>query len=65
MDLGSNKQIKKSFSDILFSYLFSHGYLTISDENKYKLPNKEIKCEFLKKIAYHYKNLYEIDYIIF
>lgn len=47
MNLGSNYKITEETNNILFSYLFAAGYLSIDKTSgKYKLPNNEIKKEF-------------------
>jgi len=61
MNLGSNYEINESVNDILFSYLFSAGYLTVSGETGFKLPNNEIKTEFQNKLLEYYKQQYSVD----
>ena len=61
MNLGSNYEINESVTDILFSYLFSAGYLTVSGEKEFKLPNNEVKTEFQNKLLEYYKQQYNID----
>jgi hypothetical protein len=48
--------------DLLFSYLFITGYLTItSTTNEYSIPNKEIKVEFETKIKDYYNQIFNIS----
>ena len=61
MNLGSNYEINESVTDILFSYLFSAGYLTASGEKGFKLPNNEVRTEFQNKLLEYYKQQYNID----
>jgi len=65
MDLGSNCSIDESVTDILFSYLFAGGYLTVKSEKEFKLPNKEIRNEFQNKLLDHYKQQYNINVELF
>jgi|GEM_PF-1299266 len=68
---GSNYKITEAGIDILLSYLFSTGYLTIDSESfrqgvyKYKLPNYEIRKEFEGKLLEFYKREYNIDPSLF
>lgn len=61
MNLGSNYVINESVTDILFSYLFSAGYLTTSGEKGFKLPNNEVRTAFQNKLLEYYKQQYNID----
>jgi ribosome maturation factor RimP len=65
MNLGSNYQIDESVSDILFSYLFSAGYLTTDAVNRFKLPNNEVKTELQNKLLEYYEQQYNIDMELF
>jgi hypothetical protein len=48
--------------ELLFSYLFITGYLTITTEpNMYSIPNNEIKSVFKKKICDYYKVILSIS----
>ena len=61
--IGGNKEINDNGLEVLFSYLFIGGYLTI-DEAKtdhYRLPNREITHEMGKRLIRYYKTLYTID----
>jgi hypothetical protein len=59
--LKSNYEIYETSNSILFSYLFSAGYLTKTEnDNKFKLPNNEIKIEMQKKIIIFYCEQYKI-----
>jgi hypothetical protein len=61
--LGGNKKITKEGHDVLFSYLFTAGYLTLSEENRdfYVLPNREIKYEIGQRLITCYETIYKID----
>ncbi len=61
--LGGNKKITKEGRDVLFSYLFTAGYLTLSEKNQdcYVLPNREIKYEIGKQLITCYETIYKID----
>ncbi|AVP88050.1 hypothetical protein phytr_11250 [Candidatus Phycorickettsia trachydisci] len=60
---GNNSKINVLGLELIFSYFFITGYLTIVKENptKYQLPNKEIIKEFGKKIEEYYKTIFNID----
>lgn len=48
--------------NLLFSYLFVSGYLTITtNENKYALPNNKIKQEFRKIMIFYYDKIFNIS----
>ena len=63
--------IIRSTVDLFFSYIFAAGYLTISEEQKYKsttsikLPNYEVKSELEKKLVSYYKHVYNINSELF
>eukprot|EP00924_Labyrinthula_sp_SR-Ha-C_P010526 snap_masked-scaffold_70-processed-gene-0.44-mRNA-1 protein AED:1.00 eAED:1.00 QI:0/-1/0/0/-1/1/1/0/710 len=61
--IGGNKEINSVGLNLLFSYLFVGGYLTIDGKKKdfYELPNMEIKYEMRKKIINYYQDIYSID----
>eukprot|EP00924_Labyrinthula_sp_SR-Ha-C_P015304 augustus_masked-scaffold_9-processed-gene-13.18-mRNA-1 protein AED:1.00 eAED:1.00 QI:0/0/0/0/1/1/3/0/1030 len=61
--IGGNKEINSVGLNLLFSYLFIGGYLTIDGKKKdfYELPNMEIKYEMRKKIINYYRDIYSID----
>eukprot|EP00924_Labyrinthula_sp_SR-Ha-C_P015306 snap_masked-scaffold_9-processed-gene-13.100-mRNA-1 protein AED:1.00 eAED:1.00 QI:0/0/0/0/1/1/2/0/702 len=61
--IGGNKEINSVGLNLLFSYLFIGGYLTIDGKKKdfYELPNMEIKYEMRKKIINYYQDIYSID----
>ncbi len=65
INLSSNCKIDETVADLLFSYLFSAGYLTISEKGGFKLPNYEIKTEFQKKLLEYYKQQYNIPTELF
>eukprot|EP00924_Labyrinthula_sp_SR-Ha-C_P014209 augustus_masked-scaffold_59-processed-gene-0.7-mRNA-1 protein AED:1.00 eAED:1.00 QI:0/0/0/0/1/1/2/0/819 len=60
---GGNKKISLVGLNLLFSYLFIGGYLTIDGKKKdcYELPNMEIKYEMRNKIIDYYRDIYRID----
>ncbi len=61
-DHPGKKEISQNGVELLFSYLFITGYLTItSKHNEYTLPNKEIKTEFETKIKEYYKTIFNIE----
>jgi len=61
MDLGSNYEIYDNVNNILFSYLYSAGYITKTENNDFKLPNNEIKTELQSKLYLYYEQQYKID----
>lgn len=65
MNLGSHYKIDESVSDVLFSYLFSAGYLTVDETRGFRLPNNEIKVEFQRKLLEYYKQQYSVDIRLF
>ena len=62
--LGGNKEITQNGLTILFSYLFTGGYLTIDGnrENYYCLPNMELKYEMEERLITYYEDIYTVDY---
>ena len=54
-------EINKSGIDLVFSYLFITGYLTIQDEFNLRLPNKELKKEFSYYLQDYYDTIFNID----
>lgn len=61
--LSGNKEVNDNGLDVLFSYLFIGGYLTI-DESKadhYHLPNREITYEMGRRLITYYQTIYTID----
>lgn len=61
INLGSTTRVDEASVDLLFSYLFSSGYLTTASEGKFRLPNFEIITEMSKKLLVYYKQHYRID----
>ena len=63
--MGGNKVVEKEGANILFSYLFSLGYLTVDalDRNAYRLPNREIKHEMGKRLLEYYQTINTVDYV--
>ena len=60
--LRGNQAITRQGINVLFSYFFITGYLTIGDKGGlYKFPNKEIKYEMGNKILEYYETIYNID----
>ncbi len=61
--LSGNKTITQHGLDVLFSYLFIGGYLTIDENgaNHYRIPNKEITYEMQQRLISYYKTIYTID----
>lgn len=61
--MGGNKEITQGGMNILFSYLFILGYLTIDGktENHYQIPNMEIKHEMGKRLIEHYQTICTVD----
>jgi hypothetical protein len=43
------------------SFLFSAGYLTMTKNTDFKLPNNEIKNQMQKKILIYYEKLYKVE----
>ena len=67
MDEVSIENINATEKDLILSFLFSTGYLTLSKEKStilklYKMPNEEIKSVFKNYILKYYANLYGFDY---
>jgi hypothetical protein len=60
---GSNTEINAFGLDLIFSYFFITGYLTVVKESptEYQLPNKELIKEFGNKIQEYYKTIFNID----
>ena len=63
--IGSNIELNEPCTDILFSFLFACGYLTISENKKFKIPNQEIKLEFKKFLLSYFTYKYNLKYQIF
>jgi hypothetical protein len=61
MNLGSNYEIYNDVNNILFSILYSAGYITETENNDFKLPNNEIKTELQSKLYHYYEQQYKID----
>ena len=61
--MGSNKVVGEDGINILFSYLFILGYLTVDGLNhdSYKIPNMEIKHEMGKRLIEYYQTICTID----
>lgn len=61
--LGGNKEITQNGLDVLFSYLFIGGCLTIDGSilNHYRLPNMEITYEMGRRLITYYRTLCTID----
>lgn len=62
---NSNGKIEINFAgfELIFSYLFITGYLTIANDKntEFKLPNKEIKTELEKNLKNYYKTIFNIE----
>lgn len=55
-------EISPAGLELIFSYFFITGYLTnTSTRNEYKLPNKELRYEFIEKIKDYYKTIFNIE----
>lgn len=56
-------EINTAGFELIFSYLFITGYLTIANDKntEFKLPNKEIKTELEKKLKNYYKTIFNIE----
>ncbi|MGC0371947.1 MAG: hypothetical protein DGJ47_000648 [Rickettsiaceae bacterium] len=66
ISLGSNYTVTAKGVDVLFSYLFTAGYLTSTEKNNFfTLPNKEIKSSFKDKILDYYQVEYNISEKLF
>lgn len=61
--IGSNKVVGEDGINILFSYLFILGYLTVDGINhdSYQIPNMEIKHEMGKRLIEYYQTICTID----
>jgi hypothetical protein len=61
--IGSNKVVGEDGINILFSYLFILGYLTIDGLNhdSYQIPNMEIKHEMGKRLIEYYQTICTVD----
>ena len=57
--IGSNKVVGENGANILFSYLFILGYLTVDGLNhdSYQIPNMEIKHEMGKRLIEYYQTI--------
>ncbi len=60
--MGGNKKVEEAGVNLILSYLFTLGYLTIDGlrPNAYRLPNMEIKYEMGKRLLNYYQTLYTI-----
>ena len=60
--LEDNQYIEPRGIDVLFSYLFITGYLTIDEQEEgfYKFPNREISHEMGQYVIEHYKTIYRL-----
>ena len=56
-------EINSAGFELIFSYLFITGYLTIANDKntEFKLPNKEIKTELEKNLKNYYKTIFNIE----
>lgn len=64
--LGSNYQITGAGVNLLFSYLFFAGYLTMSEPPAaFRAPNNEIRNELGNKLLEYYQAQYTIDTRLF
>jgi hypothetical protein len=56
-------EINSAGFELIFSYLFITGYLTIANDKntEFKLPNKEIKTELEKNLKNYYKTIFSIE----
>ena len=56
-------EINSAGFELIFSYLFITGYLTIANDRntEFKLPNKEIKTELEKNLKNYYKTIFNIE----
>eukprot|EP01041_Mallomonas_annulata_P009068 gene9068-18788_t len=61
INLGSNQVITGHGFDVLFSYLFITGYLTIDDNQKFRLPNKDMRDVLGEKLHEYYQTSSNID----
>ncbi|KAL7479640.1 hypothetical protein ACHAW6_005363 [Cyclotella cf. meneghiniana] len=61
--IGGNMEISPDGLVVLFSYLFTGGYLTIDgyNHNSYRLPNMEIMYEMGKRLMKYYQHICTID----
>lgn len=61
--IGSNKVVGEDGVNVLFSYLFILGYLTVDglNHNSYQIPNMEIKHEMGKRLIEYYQTICTID----
>jgi hypothetical protein len=61
--IGGNKEISPRGLDLLFSYLFIEGYLTIDSHSQYsyRLPNMEINYEMGKRLIKYFETIFTID----
>ncbi|CAF0852646.1 unnamed protein product [Brachionus calyciflorus] len=49
-------------SDLFFSFIYELGYLSLtSNKGFYKIPNQEIRIEFIDKIIEYYLNTYDLS----
>eukprot|EP01041_Mallomonas_annulata_P012849 gene12849-27089_t len=61
INLGSNQVITGDGFDVIFSYLFITEYLTIDDNQMFRLPNKDMRFILGEKLLRYYKTLSNID----
>ncbi len=55
----SNSDLKEDHINLFFSFIFELGYLSFDNNPGFvKIPNKEIKTEFMKKILNYYVEQY-------
>ena len=53
---------QQQHSNLFFSYIFELGYLSFTqNKNSYKIPNKELKSEFIRNMVDYYLNTYNLS----
>lgn len=61
-DLSSNYVVTKSGVNVIFSYLFAAGYLTLNGmKGFYRAPNKEVEEAFKERLLIHYDAVYSLS----
>ena len=60
--LNDNSKITPKGYNLIFSYLFITGYLTVEAGNRYRLPNKELKKVFKSRIQQYYRTIFQFDF---
>ncbi|CAF0805465.1 unnamed protein product [Brachionus calyciflorus] len=60
--LNCRHTVPQQHIDLFFSYIFELGYLSYtSQKGSFRIPNLEIKSEFIKNIVDYYLNTYNLD----